>query len=351
MKKIGKATIKFENPPVISYHTNVVGPKEGEGPLGKYFDQVWKDPMMGKKTWEEAESQLQTMAVENLVQKSCVGVSEIDYIFGGDLLGQCIASSFGLEKFKRPLFGLYGACSTIGEALALAAMCIDGEFASTTVAVTSSHFSSAERQFRFPLEYGNQRPLSSTWTVTGSAAFMVSKKVKDGNNKIIKNSEPCPRIISATPGKIVNMGIRDSMNMGACMAPAACDTIETLFRDTRTTPEDYDAIITGDLGYVGHDILLDLLHQKGFDIRHNHMDCGMEIFNRKKQDTHSGGSGCACCAVVLSAYILPKLVSGEWKKILFVPTGALLSPVSFNEGRGIPGIAHGLVIASPGNCL
>lgn len=348
MKRKGMATIEFENPPVICNHACVVGPKEGEGPLGKHFDLVQADPMMGKKTWEEAESALQAAAVSKVLEKALVGASDIDYFFAGDLLGQSIASSFGLMDFHRPVFGLYGACSTIGEALTLAGLCIDGGFAGKTVAVTSSHFASAERQFRFPLEYGNQRPLSATWTVTGSGAFLIAREGCGASQKVREQMKHCPRITQVTPGRIVDMGVRDSMNMGACMAPAACDTIENHFRDTKTSPNDYDAVITGDLGYVGHDILLELMGKKGFDLRSRHIDCGMEIFDRESQDTHSGGSGCACSAVVLSSWILPKLALGEWKKVLFVPTGALLSPISFNEGKSVPGIAHGVVITAPG---
>ena len=341
MKKTGSATWVFDCPPVILDSASVVGPKEGEGPLGKYFDQVWEDPMLGKKTWEEAESELQTKAVQAVLKKSGIPSAKIDYLFAGDLLGQIIATSFGLASFHRPIFGLYGACSTMGEALILSAMCLDGGFASKVLAVTSSHFASAERQFRFPLEYGNQRPLAATWTVTGSGAFIVSGT---GSLAKDKGEKKAPRITMATPGKIVDMGVRDSMNMGACMAPAACDTIETHFRDTHTRPEDYDAVITGDLGYVGHEILVELMEKKGYDMGKVHMDCGIEVFDRQCQDTHAGGSGCGCSAVVLSAMILPRLQDGTWQKVLFVPTGALLSSVSFNEGKSVPGIAHAVVL-------
>ena len=349
MKKIGRATMVFDHPPLILDSASIVGPKEGEGPLGKYFDQVWEDPMLGKKTWEEAESELQTKAAQAVLEKAGIPSAKIDYLFAGDLLGQIIATSFGLASFHRPIFGLYGACSTMGEALILSAMCLDGGFASKVLAVTSSHFASAERQFRFPLEYGNQRPLSATWTVTGSGAFIVSRagslaKDKGGSASGVKWENGCPRITMATPGKIVDMGVKDSMNMGACMAPAACDTIETHFRDTHTKPEDYDAVITGDLGYVGHEILVELMGKKGYDMGKVHLDCGIEIFDKDRQDTHSGGSGCGCSAVVLSAMILPRLMDGTWEKVLFVPTGALLSSISFNEGKSVPGIAHAVVL-------
>ncbi len=345
MKKRGYATITFERPPVIGAHAGIVGPKEGEGPLGKYFDQIYEDPMMGEKTWEQAESALQRKAVSAVLDKGGLCAGNVDYFFAGDLLGQSIASSFGLEGFCRPVFGLYGACATIGEALILSAICTASDMAQTAMAVTSSHFASAERQFRFPLEYGSQRPLSATWTVTGSGAFLVaSGKAAGGNLPAASHA----RITAVTPGQIVDMGVRDSMNMGACMAPAACHTIETHFRETGTGPDDFDAIITGDLGYVGQDILIGLMQKKGFDLKQKHMDCGIEIFDRSTQDTHSGGSGCGCSAVVLSAFILPRLENGQWKRVLFVPTGALLSPVSFNEGKGVPGIAHGIKLEAPG---
>ena len=333
MKRKGDATICFDNPPMIAMAKSIVGPKEGEGPLGKYFDLVCEDPMLGQKTWEAAESELQNRVVQMIIDTSDLKKKEIDAIFAGDLLGQLVATSFGLGEYNRPMFGLYGACSTCGESLMLSAVYVDGGFANNVLAVTSSHFASAERQFRFPLEYGNQRPLSATWTVTGSGAFLVS-----GNKK----SNVC--ITAATPGKIVDYGLHDSMNMGACMAPAACDTIYTHLKDMRRKPFDYDRIITGDLGYVGQEILIDLLKQKGIDISKQHMDCGIEIFDKETQDTHSGGSGCGCSAVTLAAYIRPKIATGEWKRVLFVPTGALLSPISFNEGKSVPGIAHGIVL-------
>ncbi len=347
MKKTGNATFIFEKPPLILESSGITGPKEGEGPLGKCFDQVWEDPMMGKKTWEEAESELQKKSCGDCFGKIRNGQRRNRLFFCRRSAGADHCKQLWPCLFHRPLFGLYGACSTMGESLILAAMCIDGGFAGKAVAVTSSHFASAERQFRFPSEYGNQRPLSATWTVTGSGAVLLGAPFGTESEKLKQRWKQCPRITMATPGKIVDMGVRDSMNMGACMAPAACDTIETHFRDTGTKPEDYDAVITGDLGYVGHDILVELMGKKGYDMEKVHMDCGIEIFDRERQDTHAGGSGCGCSAVVLSAMILPRLMDGTWKKVLFVPTGALLSPISFNEGRSVPGIAHGVVIQAP----
>ncbi len=330
----GKASIEFNHPPVIIGHGNVVGKKEGEGPLGHLFDRIEPDPLFGMKSWEEAESGLQKEAAERAIRHAGLEKEDVRYLLAGDLLGQLIATSFGLMELNIPLFGLYGACSTMGEAMALGSILVDGGYADHTVALASSHFASAEKQFRFPLDYGNQRPLSATWTVTGSGAVVLS------------SSGQGPKITGITPGKIVDMGLKDSMNMGACMAPAAADTICQHFQDFERNPSDYDRIITGDLGVVGKQILEELMKGQGFDLQKRHMDCGIEIFDNGSQDTHAGGSGCACSAVVLTAYVLPRLKSGEWKRVLFVPTGALLSTVSFNEGQSVPGIAHGLVIES-----
>lgn len=310
----------------------MAGKKEGEGPLGEKIDLICEDPMLGEENGEKAESMLQIKAIQLALEKAGKMPQQIRYIFAGDLLGQLIATSFGVEELEIPLFGLYGACSTCGETLSLAAMTVSAGYADQVLAVTSSHFGSAEKQFRFPLGYGNQRPLSATWTVTGSGAFLLSAQKSHA------------KITGITTGKVVDYGVRDSLNMGACMAPAAADTICQNLMDFNRQPQDYDRIITGDLGYVGQTILLELLKEKGFDIKKQHMDCGIEIYDRKLQDTHSGGSGCGCSAVTLSAMILPKIEKGDWKRILFVPTGALLSTVSFNEGQTVPGIAHAVVI-------
>lgn len=329
---IGTQSIQFDQAPYILGSASIVGTKEGEGPLGELFDLVGEDDKFGEDTWEEAESTLQKEAASMAIGKAGLLNEDIRYIFGGDLLGQNIATTFGLMELNIPLFGLYGACSTAGESLALGAMAVAGGYGDQVLAVTSSHFASAEKQFRFPLEYANQRPLSATWTVTGSGAFVLGKK----RSKL--------RITGITPGKVVDYGIKDSMNMGAAMAPAACHTIRQNLMDFNRKPEDYDKIVTGDLGKVGQEILFDLLKEKGFDISKVHMDCGIEIFDSETQNTNAGGSGCGCSAVTLSAYILPKLETGAWKRVLFVPTGALLSTVSFNEGQSVPGIAHGVVI-------
>lgn len=327
----GKQSIAFEKPPYILSCASIVGQKEGEGPLGKYFDRIEPDPMVGKDNWEEAESELQKQAAKMALQKANLTQEDIRYLFSGDLLGQIIASSFGMLELQIPMFGLYGACSTAGESISLAAMTVAAGYAKHCLAVTSSHFASAEKQFRYPLEYASQRPLSTTWTVTGSGAFIVSET---GTVKIT----------GITTGKMMDYGVKDSMNMGAAMAPAAADTIYQHFQDFDRTPDDYDLIVTGDLGVVGRELVLDLLKQKGYDLTEKYFDCGIAIFDDNTQDTHSGGSGCGCSAVTLAGYLLPKLESGELKRILFLPTGALLSTVSFNEGQSIPGICHGVVL-------
>ena len=328
----GKASLAFENGPQILGKASVAGKKEGEGPLGEQFDIIEPDPLLGCENWEEAESALQKEAADLVIERAGLVRSEVRYLFAGDLLGQLIATSFGTVDLELPLFGLYGACSTIGEALCLGAMTVEAGYADYVMALSASHFASAEKQFRFPLEYGNQRPLSTTWTVTGSGAFILGKK---GGSV---------RISGITPGRIVDMGLKDSMNMGACMAPAACDTICRSLEDFEREPEDYDRIITGDLGRVGTTILLDFMKSRGHDIRRQHRDCGTMIFDAETQDTHSGGSGCGCSALVLAAEILPKLMTGQWQRVLFLPTGALLSSVSFNEGNSVPGIAHGVIL-------
>lgn len=328
----GSQSICFGESPYLISSGSVVGSKESEGPLAKLFDMANHDDLFGAKTWEEAESNLQKEACVLALGKAHVPPEQVRYLFGGDLLRQGIATSMGVEALQIPMFGLYGACSTSGEALALSAMSVAAGYGTYMLAVTSSHFGSAEKEFRFPLGYANQRPLSAHWTVTGSGAFLVG----------VEKSHI--RISGVTVGKIVDYGLKDSQNMGACMAPAAADTIAQNLKDFGRKVEDYDRIITGDLGYVGQKILFDLLMGKGFDIKTKHMDCGMIIFDQQTQDTHAGGSGCGCAAVTLAAYILPKIKKGEWKRILFVPTGALMSTVSYNEGASVPGIAHAIVL-------
>ena len=338
----GKASIVFENPPLLTAAASIVGKKEGEGPLGPYFDKILSgDPMFGKKTWEEAESELQSQTSKLALEKSGLKKEDIRYLFGGDLLAQIIATSFGSVDLELPMFGLYGACSTMGEGIGLASMAVAGGFADHAMVTTSSHFASAEKQFRFPLEYGNQRPYSATWTVTGCGSVILSA-AKKGKKK----ETSLAKVTAIATGKIVDMGLRDSMNMGAAMAMAAVDTILTNFHDLGVDENHYDKIITGDLGQVGKRLLLDFLDKAGHDAESRYMDCGIEIFDAASQDTHAGGSGCGCSASVLCGYILPRIKEGLWKRVLFLPTGALLSTVSFNEGQSVPGIAHAAVLES-----
>ena len=321
----GQRSIKVPVPVYIRASASVVGTKEGEGPFGDCFDVVGIDDKFGCETWEESESTLQKEALTLAIGKAGLKNEDIKYLFAGDLLGQSIASSFGLGAFQIPLIGMYGACSTCGLSMSMATVMIAGGMAEYAACVTSSHFASAEKEFRFPLGYGNQRPLSATWTVTGSGAFILSS---------LKSEKDRAMISGLTIGKIVDFGLKDSMNMGACMAPAACDTIYHHLKDFNRTPSDYDKIITGDLGSVGQKALWDMMREKG-----------MEIYDQS-QDAHAGGSGCGCSAVTLSAFILKQLEEGKWKRVLFVPTGALLSKTSFNEGQSIPGIAHGVELVS-----
>lgn len=335
MKKglqLGTQSVAFDKPVHIMSSASVVGPKEGEGPLKDTFDKIVEDATFGKDSWEEGESEMLRETILLALRKAKLKAEDVRYLFAGDLLGQLIATTFGVMELKIPLFGLYGACSTMGEALALASMTVHGGFADTVIAAASSHFGGAEKQFRFPLEYGNQRPMSSTWTVTGSGAFILSKEYGD----VV--------ITGITTGKVVDYGVKDSLNMGACMAPAAADLIYHHLKDFDRKPEDYDRIVTGDLGVVGCEILCKLLQDQGIDIANVHMDCGMMVYDDARQDTHAGGSGCGCSAVTLAGKLMSELRSGEIKRILFVPTGALLSTVSYNEGQSVPGIAHGIVI-------
>ncbi|BCJ97722.1 stage V sporulation protein AD [Anaerocolumna chitinilytica] len=341
-KMSGKQSILFANPPYIIAGSSVAGKKEGEGPLGKHFDEIQEDPMFGGKTWEEAESRMMRRAADLVIEHAGLKNTDIRYMVGGDLLGQLIATSFGIMELEIPLFGVYGACSTMGESIAVGSVLVDGGFSDKVMAITSSHFAGAEKQFRFPLAYGSQRPLATSWTVTGSGAVIIDKEDKRSEEQLQSEAPVCVK--GVTIGRIVDYGIKDSMNMGACMAPSAYKTISANFNDLGVKPEYYDKIITGDLGYIGKDILIDLLKQDGFDITKNHMDCGIEMFDKETQDTHSGGSGCGCSAITLTGYVLPKLRRREWKRVLFVPTGALLSTVSFNEGNPVPGIAHAVVI-------
>ena len=333
---LGKQSLQFMNKPYIIGSGSIVGSKEAAGPMGQLFDKIGYDDKFGADTWEDAESSLQKEALEIALGKAGLKKADLQLVFAGDLLGQSIASSFGLSGYQLPHVGLYGACSTCGLSLTMGSMAVAGGFVEKAGCITSSHFASAEKEFRFPLAYGNQRPKSATWTVTGSGAFLLSAQPGSRVRAVVEG---------ATIGKIVDYGLKDSMNMGACMAPAAADTIYEHLVDFDKKPSDYDKIITGDLGSVGQKALWDMMREKGMDISRVHMDCGMEIYDQS-QDAHAGGSGCGCSAVVLSAYVLKQLEEGKWKRVLFVPTGALLSKTSFNEGQSIPGIAHGVELIS-----
>lgn len=330
-KKIGKQTIRLTKPPTIAATASIVGPKEGKGPLGGYFDQIIDEEYWGESSWEKAESKLVRETLAKVASKASIAVSGLDYILGGDLLNQCIAANFGLRESNVPFFGLFGACSTMGEGMSLGAMLIDGGFAQNLACITSSHFCSAEKQFRFPLELGSQRPPTAQWTVTGSGGVMLSAEGEG------------PFITKITTGKIVDMGIKDQNNMGAAMAPAAADTIYAHFEDTGLPKDYYDMVITGDLGIVGNQIADDLLASNDVRIGSILKDCGMMIYD-KNQDAHAGGSGCGCCATVFAGYLYSMLKSRKLNRILFVPTGALLSPTSVQQGESIPCIAHAVAI-------
>ena len=332
MKKIGTQTFKLDNPVTIFETASIVGKKEADGPLAKYFDVCLHDEFFGEKTWEKAESKMIKFAIETVIRKSNIAVSDIDYLLAGDLLNQCISSSFGIRDFEIPFLGIFGACSTFVEGMMIGSMLLDGGAGNYALAATSSHFCSAEKQFRFPLELGNQRPPTSQWTVTGSSAAVLSK------------SGTGPFITHVTPGKIVDRGITDANNMGSAMAPAAVSTILTHLEDTGRKPTYYDAIITGDLGHIGKGIVLDLCKAEGFQLSSVYNDCGVLMFDKEKHDTHSGGSGCACCGTVFSGYFFNQLKEKKIKKMLLVATGALMNSTSTQQGESIPGIAHAVSI-------
>ena len=333
MKRIGSTVIEFEKNIYIESFASVVGKKEGDGPLGSQFDMVVKDSYFAEKSWEQAEAKFQTTALKLALAKGRLSSTDINLLFAGDLLNQCIASSFGALGLDIPFLGQYGACSTMGQTIFMASMAVEGGAAEKAAAVTSSHFCTAERQFRLPLEYGGQRTPTAQWTVMGSGAVIIGKEGK-------------VRVKRAAVGKIRDLQVKDVSNMGAAMAPAAANTIFEFLKDTGTFPKDYDAIFTGDLGLVGSELLYELLESNGTDIKDVHKDCGLMIYYLKEQDVHAGGSGCGCCASVLCGHILPALKRGELKRVLFCPTGALMSTVSSQQGQAIPGICHALELVS-----
>ncbi|WP_315117539.1 stage V sporulation protein AD [uncultured Clostridium sp.] len=332
IKKIGKQTMRIDSKPRIISTFSIVGPKEGEGPLKDHFDVIVNDDLIGEDSFEKAESTLLYKAVTESIKKANLTEENIDFLFAGDLLNQLTSSSFAARDMNIPFFGLYGACSTMTESLSLASMAMDGGFANYVVAATSSHFSSAERQFRFPLEFGSQRPPTAQWTVTGSGSMVLGR---EGNY---------PYVTYVTVGKVKDYGITDANNMGAAMAPAAVSTLYSHFKDTGRSPKDYDVIATGDLGKIGKKITIELLKEYGYDLSSNYIDCGEEIFDNENQGTDSGGSGCGCSAVVYCGYLYNNMLSGKFKRVLLVSTGALMSPTSSLQGETMPGIAHAVAI-------
>jgi stage V sporulation protein AD len=318
--------------PVITHWASVAGKKESQGPLKRYYDVTSEDTLFGQKTWEQAEKQMQKIALDRLLNKAGLHRNQIGLVFSGDLLNQCIGSSFTLRNTQMPHLGLYGACSTMAESLLMAAMCVGGGFSDKVIAMTSSHFASSERQYRFPLGYGGQRTPTAQWTVTGSGAALISA------------GGIGPRIHSCTIGTVTDLGIKDANNMGAAMAPAAYATIRAHLEDLRAEPNDYDLIVTGDLGQVGKDALLELAKADGLSLGGRLMDCGCMVFDLVQQDVHAGGSGCGCSAITLCGHLLDELNKGKLKKILFCGTGALLSPTSTQQGLPIPGICHAVCI-------
>ncbi|MBQ7329477.1 MAG: stage V sporulation protein AD [Oscillospiraceae bacterium] len=331
-QKCGKHSFILDKPPVITTWASVAGKKESEGPLASTFDITKTDSYFGEKTWEQAEKRMQQIALEQLSKKAGIPKRDFGLVFSGDLLNQCIGSSFTLRNTGIPHIGLYGACSTMSESLLLASMAVGGGFFDKVVAMTSSHFASSERQYRFPLGYGGQRPPTAQWTVTGSGAALVCAGGKG------------PKITGCTVGTVTDLGIKDANNMGPAMAPAALATIRTHFEDMKTSAEDFDLIVTGDLGQLGKEALLTIAQKEGISLGGKLMDCGTQVFDLLKQDVHSGGSGCGCSAIVLCGHLLNQLNSGKLKKILFCGTGALLSPVSTQQGLPIPGVCHAVSI-------
>ena len=330
--KRGRQSFVPEIPPVITHWASVAGKKESEGPLAHTFDITSQDTYFGQRTWEQAEKHMQQLALRKLAEKAAMNQREFDVVFSGDLLNQCIGSSFTLRNMNVPHLGLYGACSTMAESLLMAAMCVGGGYADKVVAMTSSHFASSERQYRFPLGYGGQRTPTAQWTVTGSGAALVCSQGAG------------PRITGCTIGTVKDLGIKDANNMGAAMAPSAYATIRAHMEDFGREPKDFDLIVTGDLGQLGKEMLLELAKRDGLSLGGKLADCGTLVFDNISQDVHSGGSGCGCSAITLCGYLLGQLQSKKLKKILFCGTGALLSPTSTQQGLPIPGVCHAVCI-------
>ncbi len=333
LHRTGEHTLIFPRKPRVVSSAAVVGPKEGRGPQGERFDLVVEDALFGQQSYEQAEHAMFQTACERCLEKAEMPKERVQALLGGDLLNQIMAASLAARELSIPFLGLYGACSTMAESLILGSILVDGGYAAPVLCAAGSHYCTAERQYRYPLEYGNQRTPAAQWTVTGTGACLLSDE-----------GPALARVTQATIGQVVDLGIRDANNMGAAMAPAAADTLNRHFLDTGRTPRDYDRIITGDLGKVGADILHELLSERGFPIPEGrYMDCGLSIFH-EEDDVHAGGSGCGCSASVLIAAILPRLQSGEWRRVIFMATGALLSPTTSQQGETIPGVAHAVVL-------
>lgn len=333
-RRLGRQTVALLRPPSVVSYANVGGKFEANGPLAGHFDLLCTDSFFGKDTWEQAESAMQQEALTRALEKGGLTPAELDYVLAGDLLNQCIGTAFGLRDFQIPFFGLYGACSTMGESLALGSLLLSGGHARTAACMTSSHYCTAERQYRMPVPYGSQRTPTAQWTATGSGCCLLACEGKG------------PYITHVTTGKIVDKGVTDANNMGAAMAPAAYDTLCALFRDTRTKPEDYDLIVTGDLGRLGHQIVSDFFARDGLPLGERCTDCGLLLYDIESQDMHCGGSGCGCSASVLCGYLLRGMREGKWNRIIFAPTGALLSPTTTFQGESIPGICHAVVFSN-----
>ena len=333
-KKLGRQTVALACPPSLLSFANVVGKKEGEGPLSACFDYIDGDDTFGASTWEKSERAMQQKALTLALEKAGAEEGQLDWLFAGDLLNQCVSSSFAAREQQCPFFGLYGACSTMGEGLALAAMTLDGSFGQRAGVVVSSHFCTAERQYRTPLEYGSQRTPTAQWTVTAAGAVLLSRE------------GPGPYLTHVTPGRVVDKGVTDTNNMGAAMAPAAYETIRAHLQDTGREPGFYDLIVTGDLGQLGGELLQELFQRDGVDLSPRYADCGLMIFDPDRQDVHCGGSGCGCSAAVLTGCLLPGMRAGRWDNILFCPTGALHSPTTACQGESIPGICHAISLSN-----
>ena len=334
-KRIGRQTVGLKNRPSITAWASVAGRKEHEGPYGELFDVVISDELNGENSFEAAERKILEQAIRLCAQKANKELDEVQMLLAGDLLNQIISAGFAARNLAIPFYGLYGACSTMSESLSLGSMIADGGFADRLICATCSHFCTAERQYRAPLELGNQRTPTAQWTVTGSGAVMISTGAAGREDRV--------ELTHTTCGRVIDLGITDQNNMGAAMAPAAADTLSAHFRDTGSGFEDFDLIVTGDLGLLGRDLLIELLTEKGIKVMEERLfDCGSEIF-AKRQDAHCGGSGCGCAASMLCAHVLPKLYTGQLRRVLFMATGALLSPTTMMQGESVPGVAHAVV--------